>query len=242
MSKKDIEKFVDLLPEKVKDNIDIVSSDELWQDFFLHINPDKTVKVYVPMISRKQANSEDRTTSRITCAPTLFGCLIGYCVAHFDMMDFKPAKKYKAGDYRQGWIINKIPAEFSLKPTNRLVYDSSRSDEHWLVTYDKETIEYPASKIGKMFIKELRWSSRTNSVPQLDMLFYIELTEPIKLSESHSLEKGYWSVLIEDYDNTKSAWNKDKRLKVSQLTAEDYKNTKQYSAAMLSDRPAALNW
>ena len=244
MSNKDIEKYVELLPEKVKENVDIVDMADFGQDYFLHISPDKTVKVYTPMISRKQAHTEDRTTPRITCAPTLFGCIIGYCVAHIDMMNFEPTEKYKRGDFKQGWIINKIPAKLALKPTNRMVYDSSRSDEHWLVTYDKDTVYYKAETIGKLFIYSISFVSRTDNYSQLDLVLYVEIndTKGLRFSKNFELKKGYYKIEVEDYSNASSCWDKDKNVTVKEITKEEYKEKKSYSAAMLSEKPPALKW
>ncbi len=242
--KPSMELFLKLTIDKVAKNVTVVTKEELGQDFMLHISPVKmNNKPYIPWIGRRQANMEDRTIPRITVAPTLYGCYIGYGQLILQCINYNPANH---GDYKQGLYIHEIEFDESLKPNNKLVYDASRSDEHWLVTYDEETKVYKGKVIGKLFITEIKTKPISGKEIVVAATIYVEVNklEGIRFSKNIFLSKGYH--VIENISEVhQCAWDKDKEITVKEISSSDYESAKRQSAAMLSltvNKPPFTKW
>lgn len=243
---KDMESYLTLVADKVSKNIQVVSKEDLGQDYMLHISSDRmSNKPYIPWIGRRQAHSEDRTVPRITVAPTLFGCYVGYAQLFIQFLNYNPDDK-DLDSYRQGLYIHEIEFDQALKPNNKLVYDASRSDEHWLVTYSPETKQYRGKVVGKMFISDVTFQSVSKSVVSCSGTLYIEVnkSEGIRFSKNKFLEKGYYvAEFLPDADN--SAWDKDKDINVRPISKAEYEAIKNQRAALLSFstvKPPFASW
>ncbi len=239
----DIKKSLSLYPDKVKDNIEIVDASELDYKFLLHITKQKPRNnIYFPQISKRQAIKEDNTIPRVTVSDSILGCFIGYQAATEESLNHPEDVK----NFKQGYYINKIPFEYALLPNNKLVYDQSRSNEHWLITYSKETKEYKSETIGKFFISEISFRTKDKSYPDVLITIYIEVTDPIGIpfSKNIYLPKGYFMIKGPG-EATEIKHNKDKDFIVTEITKEMFKEQKEYSASMLSmdhSKPAFIRW
>ncbi len=239
-----MELFLRLLVDKVAKNTTVVTKEELKQNYMLHISPSKmNNKPYIPRIGTRQGLSEDRTVPRITVAPTLYGCYIGYAQLINQFFNYNPNN---SDDYRQGLYIHEIEFDEALKPNNKLVYDSSRSDEHWLVTYDEETKTYKGKVIGKMFISEIRTKANSGKLAIIEATIYIHVTksEGIQFSKNIFLPNGYFIVQnISEVHNC--SWDDDNKIKVLEINQTEFEAVKKQSAALLSltqDKPAFVQW
>lgn len=235
MSLKQIENFVKLANDKVAKNVTIVSNKDLGQDFFLHISPDNMSKIkYIPWIGPSQAKSEDRTIPRITVSDTIAGCIIGYGRLYDDVYYSNP-NELKERNYKNGFYIHKIEFEHALKPTPKLVYDAKESNEHWLVTYSEDTKEYKGKVVGKMFVTEYIAKPRTNDFNLITIKTLIEVLDKdgFKYTENNFLTKGYWEVK-KTFTPDNDKHNKETKLEVKEITADEYLKAKDISAAMLS--------
>ena len=243
----DMLRFLDTLSESVKRNVSVITPEDNDNDgFMLHISKDTKLKSFIPRIGTRQAKTEDRTVPRVTVAPTLLGCLIGYVAAHFDVQELRSNGKKEELNYRGGWAIYGIPFEHALKPTKTMVYDSLNSDEHWLVSYSRETAEMIPEVFGKMFYRSITYIPKSGNDPDIEGKLYIEITreEGVRFSKNILLTKGYW--IIEGPIAIKgSFWDKDKDFKATMITAADYESIKKESAALLSGDmsvPAYNDW
>ena len=239
----DMDRFVNLLSEKVKSNLEVITPEGLGQDYFLRISMDKMPKEgYAPRISHRQASSEDRTVPRITCAPTLLGCFLGYATVVQDFINFDP-KKQEHSRYKQGYYIYSLDFQEALRPNNKLVYDQSHTDEHWLVPYSEETRYYQGRLIGKVFITKLERESRTNAEPYQQVTFFIEINKDdgIYFGKNVLLKKGYWKIVGPGVIN--DTWKQDSKYKVFEIDKETYMEQKELSAGLLSFKePGYSNW
>jgi len=243
-----IEKYVSLLPDKVVRNVEIVSAKELGQNYMLHIGSKKMPKTgYIPRIGQRQGTQEDRTTPRITVSSCLLGCFIGYGAAVWEAQDAS-AVISSDDDFTQGYYIHSIPFDYCLKPTNRMVYDSTRSDEHWLVTYDEETKSYSSSVAGKMFITDIGYKVLSDRPADAVMTLMVEISalDGIQFSSKHYLKKGWYRITGPADVNTMS-WLKDKDFQVVEISKGEFDAAKKVSAAMLCEdfkkqKPAFMTW
>ena len=166
---KDFLTTVSLLQPKVRENVEILTNDEESTPL-LHIAMGKQ-DFLVPNISRRAGTKEDNTVPRVHTSMTVHGCMIGYASVMHNFYDFVPgntstSSSGKAVAYRGGYYILAVDHRFAVKPNSKLVYDAKESDEVWLITYDKETIQYPCHVAGKIFPKQVTTKSIWNGKPE----------------------------------------------------------------------------
>src|ERR1700741_3061096 len=96
----ELTQWLETVSEKVRKNVTVVTPEEVKQDYFLHISTDTSIKKFVPVIGRRQAYSEDRSVPRVTVAPTLLGCFIGYAKADYDFQNTPSTAKNDQKGYK----------------------------------------------------------------------------------------------------------------------------------------------
>lgn len=233
--------------KEVQSNSRIVSSDELGQDYMLHI--DKTTpEVFTPMMPRSAGDYENNTTARITVAPDLVGCVIGYARVEDDFVEGTDPEKIKTTGFRGGYDICELQFKHCLAPNKELVYDAEISGEHWLVSYNKDTTDYYPSKVGSMFLSDIKYIAVTGQKPLVIVTYYLQITKEAKINYGlgHVLSKGHYKcTLVFDRKVNRGDLVKD-RCTVSEITGLDYMTAKKLNAAMLSmesnNKPKYLNW
>jgi hypothetical protein len=242
----ELTQWLETVSDKVRNNVTVVTPEDVRQDYFLHISTNTAIKKFIPVIGRRQAYSEDRTVPRVTVAPTLLGCFIGYAKADYDFQNHRSNGKPDQSGYKGGWKIYALPFEAALKPGARMVYDSRISDEHWLVSYSRETNEYIPVQAGKMFYRSLRLVSQSGKLPQGEMELYVEVTLEggFKFSKNHFLNPGFYRIVGPVQQNVKS-WTDDKDYVVTPIDKADYLSAKNAAADLLGltdGIPPHLHW
>lgn len=235
------EDYIKLLPERVIINTDIITPELLGQDFLLHLSTEKNKsKPYIPFISRRQGNSEDNTTPRVTVSDYILGCIHGY----YTMVN----EIFTNPDGLRGLYINLLPFEYALKPNAKLVFDQSRSNEHWLIPYDEEHKEYKFERIGKVFIVNLIIEpddSDNKYNASFDIFLEIDSDRTIKFSPKITLERGYYHIRnITDTMTQKTSYKDDKNVICETISKSEYLAQKRISAGLLNhtDRPLITRW
>lgn len=241
--------YLKTLSPVVQSNIDIVTSENIDQNYLLHISIDSKIKQFIPRIGNRQGNKEDRTVARITAAPSLLGCLIGYAVSEYEFTNFVPDGKPENNNYKGGYYIYEIPFQYALKPNNRLVYDATYSDEYWLTSYSPNTNVYTPVQIGKLFIQSINHVSKNGSLPDAYATIFIEVLkeEGISFSKNIFLKKGYYEINgpLTVYFNKQHKWNKDGKFTVKEISSSDFNKVKDQSVSLLSidnSIPTYLKW
>lgn len=238
----DIVKYLDVLNPKVKPNVKVVSAEELGKPNMLHISKDGGIKVFTPLVSNRTANNEDRSVPRICVAPDIVGCILGYAA---DLVDFDSHPDDNKS-WKGGYHVYSIPYEFALRPNKKLLYDVEYTDEHWLVTYNPETVKYPASKIGKLFyhsILTIQKDSGHRKRREITMFIEVFGDTPMFFNKQHTLSKGFWKIVVYGLHNVDSHQDSPERLSVSQISSNEYKEAKKLSASLLSyAEPASARW
>lgn len=176
-----ISSFIECLADRVKSNVTVVDSGSLAYPYMLHLTPEKK-PTYVPRIGARQHHSEDRTTPRVTVADTLIGCFIGYAAFYNQFIENSAYMNNKETPFNNGLYLRKIPFKYAIKPNNKLVYDQSITNEHWLVNYSPETVEYASEEIGVLFLSEMTLTARSGTLPSVFSSFFLHVKEEINLS------------------------------------------------------------
>lgn len=245
--KEDFYQWFSVQSKEVQVNGKIVSAEDCDQDYMLHIDK-QTPAIFVPRLPKSAAKSENDTTARITVAPNLVGCMIGYARIEADVTGGTSKDKVEKTQFRGGYDICELPFKHCLFPNEKLVFDSQRSQEHWLVSYNKETLEYKPTKVGKLFISKITYETVTGKEPVARFEIYIEVNKEggFKFSPGIYLDKGFYRATVSfDRENDKGSVNEERHFKVEPINPEGYKTAKQLSAAMLSHQdkvPKYLNW
>jgi hypothetical protein len=239
-----MENFLSLLPDKVKKGVKVVTAAQLGMDHLLHISTNGKIKEFIPFITQRSANNEDRTVPRISTAPTLLGCLIGYGAASCDFLT-DPDGEYGDSSYRGGWYIYGIPFEKALKPAPGLLWDQRYTDEHWLVTYSEDTRVYKPTIFGKCFYKSITSVGRTGKVPFKRVTFLVEINQDvtIRLGATVNLTKGYWTIEGDEPTTNVESWKHDSDYTVKEITKAEYTAAKKVTADLLSiPLPTSFSW
>lgn len=237
-------------PKHIQSNCKIVSADEVGQDYMLHIDKN-TPDRFSPTLSDHAGDKEDKTLPRITVAPELFGCIIGYarCESDFLFHVYYTDAKLKKDKFRGGYEICQLNFKHCIKPNRLMVGNVNESDEHWLVSYSEETKEYVPVKIGNCFISEIKYSAVTGALPMATYTLYLELhgRDSLNFSKNIKLLKGFYEIVltIDKKTDFGSVYNEE-TISVTKITAGKYSKAKQLNAAMLSmeslNKPKYLNW
>lgn len=241
----------DLASDNVRKNCKIITPGEINQDYMLHIAMKKTLS-FIPYFSRIAASKEDNTIPRIYVAPTLHGCVVGAAVINETLKYSEPQdgtnKKLKEVSnlpgrvYLGGWYIHKIPFDVCLKPNKNLVLamDIEYTEEHWLITFNKETRSYSAIIAGTFVPIELKIEPVVGKLPKETVVCLVEITdqEGVNLDHKTILKEGYYEI------HFTSQYDKFSVSKVEKSTQGAFNEQKKLKASMLSlvDKPEFTNW
>ena len=227
-----IDNFLDHHPPLIKNNVKVVTPDELGQSFFLHIS-NKDSRYYYPRVSTKQIQGEDRSIPRVTVSDSLTGSIIGYAKIEEDFLRASDSLKNTSN-----LDITKIDFEYALRPNSKLVPDVNYSNEHWLVTYSKDTVRYTPKKIGSMFVSEINYSRSDKGFlfTVVKVLIELKTNDIIRLDKvpGNTVSKGYYSFNVNLYNET-----------ISDLKTIDKKtfySTKSDVLSMESNSPLYSEW
>lgn len=236
--KKDIENWFQMQAKEVQKNSRIVSKEEVGT-VMLHIDKNMP-KNFIPRFPASAGDTENRTCSRITVAPTILGCCIGYSRIEIDFMD-GPNKKISKDPYRAGYDLSVIDYSFAIEPNKKLVFDQLRSEEHWLVSYNKETVTYKPLLIGKLFFTQLVYNAAKTSdkiqMPCATMKGYLyhEYQDGIMFKKDCKIMPGYYEIelFFEDPGNY-DIYEKNENHRILPISKGKYEEAKNTHASMLS--------
>jgi hypothetical protein len=127
-----------------------------------------------------------------------------------------------------------------------LVYDAEDTGEHWLVNYNRETIQYKFNTIGKMFISSISSIAVSGNLPTTVITLYIEHNKAggIKFSPSIELKPGYHKAVISFQNEIDREIHSEKDFKVKEISEGEYREVKSLSASLLSyvEEMPFINW
>lgn len=237
-----INQFLSLLPVEVSKELTIVDSNTLNQSHLLHISKDTSIKRFTPAVTRRSMEGENSSVPRISTAPTLAGCILGYASDLYDFMEHANSATFdrkRRVAYRGGWAIYGLPFQTSLRPSAKLLPDVKRTDEHWLVTHDESTVAYTPVLLGKFFYESVLYKASAEAPRPIIDVFVEVLTEtPIPFTRNVQFEKGFWKIKVDSLHNAER-WDKIQQSELQELTRQDYLNSKRVCASLLSFDEAA---
>lgn len=242
-----IKAWFDLQAKHVQANAKIVDTDLVSQGYMLHI--DKVMpEVFIPRMPKTGPDEANETTPRVTVAPNLIGCYIGYGRAETDFSLGSTSEALKEEGYKGGYDICKFEFMHCIQPNNTLICEASRSMEYWLVPYSEETLEYKPVKIGKMFISEISHVAKSKSTPSIQVTMYVESNseDGFSFCPKTYLEQGFYKIEVCWPDAEMRDCKGYTSLVVEKITKEAYEEVKTLKASLLSyvdtKAPAYAKW
>ena len=250
MSKEDIDYWYSLREPNIKKNLKIVNQEDI--GLLLHVSTNGKIKEFIPRIStEKYLVDEDLTTPRISTADTLFGCINSAFNIDSDFIYERVNTPHGdatvKGKYLGGYYIYTFDYEYAIKPNKKAMEDTKFTNEHWLVTYNKQTIKYIPRIIGKFFVKSVTYTKplgdESKIISKGTTELYLETYEDnIKLTLHKSLNKG--TYLIETNNPCYiDITNKNANVIVKEIPDGEFKEKKKLNASLLSyAEPNFLKW
>lgn len=225
------------LPREVASELTPVRASKLPYPYLLHISRDNKIEKFVPSVTNRSLNGEDRSVPRVSTATTLAGCIIGYAS---DLHDFMTRPTTRSGDgtrkvsFAGGWTIYGVPFEFAVVPSKKLLPDVRRTEERWLVNYSDQWIQYPAIKLGKFFYQTVSYvAGKDGPDTVVEMIVEVLTDDPIVFDDKHILTKGCWKLVISGM-HTANRWDKIPVVQCEELEQRKYDESKMLIASMLS--------
>ncbi|ARV77297.1 hypothetical protein FDI21_gp128 [Pseudomonas phage Noxifer] len=233
--------FMRLQPAHIQTGVIVVGQDEL-PGPLLHVSTNPNIKAFVPSVTQRTGLTENRSVARVSTAPTLLGCLIGY-VQGWDNFYWPEAKKN--GSLLQKWTVYRFDTPLSLLPNTKLLFDQKQTDERWLVGYSSDTMSYTPIKTARGFYKDVLLVGRPDKVPFKIMTVLVEVLEDTLLfSKNIKLTKGFWEIRGPEPTGNVRSWESDKLYTVKQISrAEyDYVPPKEYLSMEEFVKPPFMSW
>jgi len=237
---KELKETIKFYIPKIQNNVTIITPKDINQDFMHHIAIAR-FKDMVPNISKRAGASEDNLLPRVHVSPTLVGCMQGYSGVHAHLI--RDEVTNGSDEYYKGFMhIYKIPFNACLKPNKRLVYDTNETDEHWLVTYNKDTVIFPSTVSGFIVPITLTVSPFVDkpTISKSHLAVYVKDKDGIVLDSKTNLAKGYWLL---DFISDPSK-PRDKIDNLIEITKEEYEKLTYIKVATesLVEDPLYIRW
>src|SRR5574343_59645 len=191
----DFERTLELLPDSVANGLKVVKPEDLPGGALYHISTNRNIKRFVPCISKRTMDGEDRSVPRICVAPTIVVCMLGYGAVYTDFHGWDN-KNDKAVN-KAIWQIYDIPFKFAIRPVKKLLPDQKDTDEHWLIAYNRETREYIPRKVGLVQMVGYRSGYLKGAlVDELTLIAKVDAGEKVYFNNDLVLEAGTWLLKI----------------------------------------------
>lgn len=222
-------RYLDSLPDSVKKNLTVVAPENDKVRVY-HLSTDPNLKKLIPRVPSRRMITENDQIPRACTSNSILGAIIGYQATLGDFMDHDPK------EFNGGWYIYELEAECCVKPKRMLVDDGVRSGECWLVPYSKDTWEWKARRVGKLFYESVtlendyKYNHRVGSVTALVEL---EGETPHKWSKAISLDPGYHELVLK-IPTPESQWNQHRHYSNKMISEAEYAQRKKQSVDLLS--------
>ncbi len=224
----ELNKFLSVQDNRIKNNVEIISKNDLRFPFLLHI--DHIVpKEFIPLIPKRAAPLEDKTVARIAVTDTLIGCMLAYGNIYYDYQILKLT------DFK----ISKLNFEHAVKPNVKLVYDSKETNEHWLIPYNKKHSSFKPVEIGIFFFRNLKFKEiGTENNPIIIVTFmsiYCKIDQELSFSSKRILKPGFYEITFESesmYSNNYTYKN-DHNFTIKTISKLSFDKEKRISATAL---------
>ncbi len=228
----DIERWLSLLPPSKQGDVKVRHHKDVGPLY--HISTNHELGAMMPSVTRRTLSAEDRAVPRISVAPTLAGCILAYQACDYD---------FDADEYK-GWYVYGLPFEHAVRPSKQLLPDVEMSDEHWLVTFDPDTVAYYPRTVAKFFITDIQRQRRLRA-RIISYKGFVEVTsfDGLVVAKGKVLPRGKYEF---SWDNHRLKNHADADgFTFTPVSVAEYKTAKRETVSLLAfddQRPGSAYW
>lgn len=235
----DLSQVYEQIPTSLHSKLKVCLPEDVGGKLALHVSSDRSIRKFIPMVSTRILNEENRNIPRICCSLSLSEAISGHSTTDKEFEDnnaFEGVFQVYAFDY-----------ECIVKPSSQLVPDAHRTGEYWLIAHSKETQEYVPRKVARFFYESITKYRLNKSV---GYVLYLEVTEDVEfwITPKQSVGKGYYRIAAKsEHHITPRKVFVQKPMSITsvdKMTAEEFRTVKDtYTLKMESLGPrGTFNW
>ena len=214
VEKQEIIEYLSALLGDAVSELTLYSAGEVNRPLY-HVSMNPNVRIFSPKVSSRTLSSEDRSVPRVSTSTSIVGCLNGYQSMFSDMAG--RARKNFTGLY----TVYELPYQYAVKPSKKLLSDVETSDEYWLVSWKKETYSIRPNTVCEFTIPQVQTTYGSDGEDQRVIIFLKVLGESLYLTHDVKLVKGYYEIILRNYDYDYPLENNNK-IEVKEITENDY--------------------
>ena len=236
----DLERYLGSLSKKIQSDIEVVPASSIDRKYLIHISSNTNIKAFVPMMSGRTMDKEDRGVPRVCTAPELVSAIMGYGAGMYENI-YAFEKKQDDPGWKNGYQIYGLPFVYALKAGKKLLPESNITNEHWLVAYNEETAEYKPTRLGIMFYGDItiKRGSEFSTGSEVEIFVRVDTKDGLHFTPHQHLAKGFWYYKGSDPGNIRN-YNSTKNAKAVVITESEFNQKKRMVAATLSETESAV--
>ena len=233
--REDMDRYLSTLSKTIQKSIQVVSSDELNRTHLVHISTNTNIKAFVPMMSGRTMDKEDRGVARVCTAPELLSAMMGYGAAFYESTAPK-LKKVDDPKWKNGYHIYGLPFQYALRADKKILPDANMTNEHWLVSYNKDTAEHKPVDLGIVFYGDITIKRGAEFTVDTDVELFIRVDhkDGLWFTPHQHLTKGFWYYKGSDAGSIRN-YNGTKSNKAVPIEESEFTKKKRVVAVALSD-------
>lgn len=204
-----------------------------------HISSNPNIKHFIPMVTRRSIQDEDRSVPRVCVSENLWDCFAGYSAAVEEFHEHPDG-------FLGGYVVYALPFKLAVVPNKTVLPDVRETNERWIVGYDPEHLKIAPEIHGKVFIREVK-NTRQGKVLNRTITLYLEVFDgfgPFRVHESLELKAGYYRLTCDNVVDRKGWSLEHNDVQVEIIDKAEYTAVKKSVASLLSFEsvPASKHW
>lgn len=193
-TEKEFNYSVELFGKHVSDHVKVIEPSSLKVPLLFRVD-ERLPKTFIARMPKSAAPSENSTVPRIVTATTLLGCMCGNAA-----MVWLITTRQKGETGNNFYYISAFDFDYALLPDRSLVFDAEDTEEAWLITYNKETIEYRAMPYAELFFHKVTTIIKGNSLLNTligNILLKIDDPRGLPIAKDLFLKKGFYYIKMD---------------------------------------------
>ena len=236
--RKEFDRSVQLLPDAVAKGLKVVAPADLPAGTLYHISTNHDIPVFIPCVSSRTVDGEDRSVPRGCVSPDILKAMLGYGAVYHDFQNWDDSKKQMKN--KANWMIYQFDFELAIRPMKKLLPDQRDTDEHWLITYSKNTREFKPTKVGKLKMVGYRTQYfKGDMIDRLDLVAEVKAPQ-ILFSDGVLLTKGFYKLTLANW-KVSNRKHGDISVTATPITGEEFKSYFSERVS-LENLPPSANW
>lgn len=180
-----------------------------------HISMNNDIKRFVPKVSNRTCNKEDRSVPRISTSTSLVGCFNGYQSMLSDM------EGRKVKNFNGLFTVYNLPFQYAIKPSYKLLPDVEVTDEYWLISWKRETYGIEPDKVAEFTIPKIETVYGSDGKDTTYHIYINVKTDKLYIDHEKCLDRGYYHLIFKGY-NFNYPLSKNANILVERIKENEY--------------------